>query len=121
MRRFWLIIPFSSGLSLLLCGFIYAAFFASIPYQQPTPKMAARDRDGWKLNFGNSYTGEDFQEWESACREIEAFALRVAVQVRDSLLDKDSAIRQISERFPRLSRDRVGRTYSQAMYFSMHE
>src|SRR5438093_1386021 len=55
MRRFWLIILFSTGLSVLLCGFSYLAMFASIPYQQPTPKIAARDRDGWKLKFGDSY------------------------------------------------------------------
>ena len=55
MRRFWQLILFSIGLSLLLGGFTYLAMLASIPYQQPTPKMAARDRDGWKLKFGDSY------------------------------------------------------------------
>ena len=55
MRRFWLIILFSIGLSVLLFGISYLAMFASVPYQQPTPKMAARDRDGWKLKVGDSY------------------------------------------------------------------
>jgi len=55
MRRFWLLVLFSTALSLLLGGFTYLAMFASIPYQQPTPKMALRDRDGLKLKSGDSY------------------------------------------------------------------
>jgi len=55
MRRFWLLILFSTTLSLVLGGFTYLAMFASIPYQQPTPKMALRDRDGLKLKIGDSY------------------------------------------------------------------
>ena len=39
----------------MLGGFTYLAMFASIPYQQPTPKMALRDRDGLKLKSGDSY------------------------------------------------------------------
>ena len=55
MRRFWLLVLFSAALSLLLGGFTYLAMFASIPYQQPTPKMALRDRDGLKLKIDDSY------------------------------------------------------------------
>jgi len=55
MRRFWRVILFAICLSLLLRGFIYLAMLASIPYQQPTPKMAVRDRDGLKLKIGDSY------------------------------------------------------------------
>ena len=53
MRRFWLLILLAVGLSLLLGGFTYLAIFASIPYQEPTLKMAARDRDGLKLKAGD--------------------------------------------------------------------
>src|SRR5207244_1331298 len=55
MRRFWLLILFSTTLSLVLGGFTYLAMFASIPYQQPTPKMELRHRDGLKLKIGDSY------------------------------------------------------------------
>ena len=55
MRRIGLLILFSTTLSLVLGGLIYLAMFASIPYQQPTPKMALCDRDGLKLKIGDSY------------------------------------------------------------------
>jgi len=89
-------------------------------FQEFGPRRRIPVHERWSEVFRTA-TVEDFQEWESACREIEAFALGVALQVRDRVLEKDTAIRQLSERFPRLSRDRVGHTYSQAMYFSMHE
>ena len=89
-------------------------------FQEFGPRRRIPVQERWAEVFRDA-TIEDFQRWRSVCREIESFALGVAVQVRDSLLDKDTAIRQIGERFPRLSRDRVGHTYSQAMYFSMNE
>jgi hypothetical protein len=89
-------------------------------FQEFGPRRRIPVHERWAEVFRTA-TVEDFQEWQSACRDIEAFALRVALQVRDNLLDKDSAIRQISEQFPRLSRDRVGHAYSQAIYFSLHE
>jgi hypothetical protein len=64
-------------------------------------------------------TEADLREWETFCRQIEEFALGVAEQVRDGALVKDAAIQQISERFSRLNHDRLGHTYSQALYFSM--
>ena len=55
MRRIGLLILFSTTLSLVVGGFTYLAMIASIRYQQPTPKMALRDRDGLKLKSGDSY------------------------------------------------------------------
>jgi hypothetical protein len=89
-------------------------------FQEFGPRRRIPVHRRWAEVFPTA-TDEDFQEWQSRCRDIEAFALRVALQVRDKHLDKDSAIRQISEQFPSLSRDRVGHTYSQAMYFSLNE
>ena len=89
-------------------------------FQEFGPNRRIPVQQRWAEVF-RAATSEDFQEWQSAFRDIEAFALRVALQVRDNLLDEDSAIRQVSEQFPRLSRDRVGHTYSQAMYFSLRE
>jgi hypothetical protein len=89
-------------------------------FQEFGPRRGIPILQRWSEIFPSA-TSEDFQEWQSRCREVEAFALRIALLVRDNRLDKDSAIRQISERFPSLSRDRVGHTYSQAMYFSLRE
>src|SRR6266480_5563456 len=65
MRRFWLLILFSTTLSLMLVGVTYLAMFASIPYQQPTPKMALRDcaycivgpEHDWTLRLGRGWYG----------------------------------------------------------------
>src|SRR5450759_2049925 len=86
-------------------------------FQEFGPRRRIPVHKRWAEIF-HTATDEDFQEWQSECRDIEAFALRVALQVRDNHLDKDTAIRQILERFPYLSSDRVGHTYSQALYFS---
>jgi hypothetical protein len=89
-------------------------------FQDFGPRRRIPVHERWAEVF-RAATSEDFQAWQAACRDIEAFALRVALQVRDNLLDTDSAMRQISEQFPHLSRDRVGHTYSQAIYFSLNE
>jgi len=89
-------------------------------FQEFGPRRRIPVHERWAESFRGASV-EDFQAWESACRDIEVFALRVAVQVRDNLVDKDTAIRQISERFPRLSSSSIARTYSQAMYFSLNE
>ncbi len=41
LRRFWPLIPMAAGLMLLLAGFVYDVVFAGIPYQDPTPELAA--------------------------------------------------------------------------------
>jgi ribosomal 50S subunit-associated protein YjgA (DUF615 family) len=89
-------------------------------FQEFGPRRRIPVQKRWSEVFRTA-TIEDFEEWQLVFRDIEAFALKAALQVRDRLLDGDSAIRQISERFPRLSRDRVSHTYSQAVYFSMYE
>jgi hypothetical protein len=89
-------------------------------FQEFGPRRRIPIQQCWSEIFPSA-TVEDFQAWQARCREIEAFALRIALQVRGNRLDKDSAIRQIFEQFPGLSRDRIGHTYSQAMYFSLKE
>ncbi len=42
MKRFWPIILSGVGLLALVCGFLYDALFAGIPFQDPTPEMSAR-------------------------------------------------------------------------------
>jgi len=89
-------------------------------FQEFGPRWCIPVHERWAEIF-RAATSEDFQTWPFARRDIEAFALSSALQVRYNLLDKDSAICQIAGQFPRLSRERVGHTYSRAMYFSLNE
>ena len=41
MKRFWPVMLIAVGFLLLLGGFIYDVMFAGIPYQDPTPELAA--------------------------------------------------------------------------------
>ena len=41
MKRSWPLILITTGLILLVGGFIYDVMFAGIPYQDPTPEMSA--------------------------------------------------------------------------------
>ena len=61
MRRFCFIIVAATVLSLLVTGLGYLAMLASIPYQQPTGAMAARDRD-W-LRIGSSIAIAPERDW----------------------------------------------------------
>ncbi len=42
MKRFWPLCLIAAGLLVVLLGFIYDLAYAGIPYQDPTPEMAAR-------------------------------------------------------------------------------
>jgi hypothetical protein len=86
-------------------------------FQEFGPRRAIPVEGRWAEAFPKS-GAEDHKEWKRLFEEIESFAYDLAEQVRDHRLDRDEAKRQIAERFPRLSSDRVGHTYSQAMYFS---
>ena len=87
-------------------------------FQEFGPRRCVPVRERWTEAFPNA-TREDFAEWEALCREIEHFAYGLAEQVLDSRLEQGCAIRQIGEKFPRSSRDRVAHTYSQPMYLAM--
>ena len=41
MRRSWPLLLAAAGLVLVVAGFVYDVAFAGIPYQDPTPAMAA--------------------------------------------------------------------------------
>jgi hypothetical protein len=41
-KKTWPHIFLAAGLVLLVAGFVYDVIFAGIPYQDPTPEMAAR-------------------------------------------------------------------------------
>lgn len=62
---------------------------------------------------------EDFAALKTRCKEIEAFALNLAEQVQERQVSDDAAQRQLAEKYPFLTRERLGHTWSQAMYFSL--
>lgn len=53
------------------------------------------------------------------CEEIEAFALELAEKVRDGRMTDGAAIGKLAETYPYLTSERLSRTWSQAMYFSL--
>ncbi len=50
---------------------------------------------------------------------IESFAYDVAEQVRDKLIEQSEGVSRLASQFPILNDERLSRTFSQAMYFSM--
>jgi len=42
MKQHWPLIAVTSGITIILIGFVYDVLFAGIPYQDPTPALAAR-------------------------------------------------------------------------------
>ena len=62
---------------------------------------------------------EEFAVLRARCDAIESFALGLAEQVRDQRLREDAALQQLAQTYPILTRGRLARTWSQAMYFSL--
>jgi hypothetical protein len=62
---------------------------------------------------------EEFTSLKARCDEIESFALGLAEQVRDEQMADEAARWQLAQTYPFLTRERLARTWSQAMYFSM--
>jgi hypothetical protein len=60
----------------------------------------------------------EFSMLKIQCKEIEESALNLAERVRDKQMSDDVARKQLVERYPFLTRERVEHTWSQAMYFS---
>jgi len=87
-------------------------------FQEFGPRRRIPVQERWREAFPEA-AARDFVEWERAFREIEAFAYDLAVQVRDQGLGESAAVRRIAEQFPRMSRERVMKTFSQARYFAM--
>ena len=62
---------------------------------------------------------DDFEALKARCQEIESFAVGLAERVRDGQMKDDAARRQLAGAYPSLTGERLARTWSQAMYFSM--
>ena len=59
-----------------------------------------------------------FSELQAECKEIEAFALSLAEQVRDKKMCDAEAKKQLAQKYPFLKQERLDHTWSQAMYYS---
>jgi hypothetical protein len=61
---------------------------------------------------------DEFAGLQARCKEIEAFALTLAEQVRDKKLSEEIARKQLAQKYPFLEQGLLDPTWSQAMYFS---
>lgn len=61
---------------------------------------------------------QEFTVLRSLCKEIEDFAYDLAVQIWDKKLSDELARKQLAQKFPSLTPERLSRTWSQAMYFA---
>jgi hypothetical protein len=86
-------------------------------FQEFGPNRAIPLQKRWKNAFPNE-TAEQLQMWERLFRELEEFAYGVAEQVLSGETGDSEAAAMISRRFPLMSRERVLRTLSQALYFA---
>jgi len=87
-------------------------------FQEFGPRRGLPVRQRWQEAFPK-VTPHVMYEWESQFTELERFALDLATKVWNQALDANIAIQLIAERFPMLNKDRLGATYSQAMYFAI--
>lgn len=60
----------------------------------------------------------EFAALKAECKEIEAFALSLAEQVRDKTMADAEAKKQLAQKYPSLKQGRLDHTWSQAMYYS---
>lgn len=90
--------------------------FAEFQIFGPRRRIPIQDR--WREVLPNVDTAK-FDALKAQCNEIEASALNLAEQVRDSQIPDTIAVRQIEKEYPFLTRERLGHTWSQALYFSL--
>ena len=62
---------------------------------------------------------EVISEIMTICKEVEDLSWKIASEVRDEGLTKESAIKKFQSTFPFMSTENISRTYSQAMYYTL--
>jgi len=90
--------------------------FAEFQLFGPRRRISIQER--WRDVLPDADSRE-FDALEAQCKEIEAFALTLAEQVRDKATSDEAARRQLSQRYPILNTERLEHTWSQAVYFSL--
>src|SRR5438552_2488297 len=86
-------------------------------FQQFGPERVVPIEDRWRELFPTATDGQ-MVEWKAHCERIEAGALELAEQVLDRQLGEVAARDQLGELFPELNEERLGHTFSQAIYFA---
>ena len=61
---------------------------------------------------------KEFEVLEAKCKEIEAFALKLAEKVRDKAISNTIARHQFFEKYSILNQELIEKTWSQAILFS---
>jgi hypothetical protein len=87
-------------------------------FQEFGPRRAVRVEDRWREILFDVHW-RDFPALRARCEEIESFAVRLAEQTRDGQMTDDAARQRLAQTYPFLTRERLARTWSQAMYFAM--
>jgi hypothetical protein len=87
-------------------------------FQEFGPRRRIPVEERWRDDLRDIDPG-DFEALKARCQQIESFAVGLAERVRDGQMKDDAARHQLSETYPSLTRERLARTWSQAMYFSM--
>ncbi len=90
-------------------------------WQEFGPRRAIPVEQRWAAMFPAA-TASDFAEACRRCEKIEAFAYEIVQTTHRDVPspDQSRAIELLLSRYPYLTSERVSRTLSQAVYFSIH-
>ena len=86
-------------------------------FQQFGPRRRVPIEERWREILPEVAPAE-FEDLKAECKEIEAFAISLAEQVRDKKMADVVAKGQLAQKYPDLKQARLDHTWSQAMYFS---
>ena len=86
-------------------------------FQQFGPRRRIPVEERWREILPDVDPSE-FAGLQAQCKEIEAFALALAEQVRDKKLSEKIARKQLAQTYPLLKQAVLDHTWSQAMYYS---
>ena len=86
-------------------------------FQQFGPRRRIPIEERW-LEILPEVDSAKFSELQAECKEIEAFALSLAEQVREKIMADAEAKKQLAQKYPFLKQGRLDHTWSQATYYS---
>jgi len=86
-------------------------------FQQFGPRRRIPVEERWREVLPD-IDPKEFAGLQAQCKDIEAFALTLAEQVRDKKIADGSARTQLVQKYPFLKQERLDHIWSQAMYFS---
>lgn len=87
-------------------------------FQQFGPRRRIPIEERWR-EILPEVSPTEFSELQTECKEIEAFALSLAEQVRDNKMTDTEGNKQLAQKYPFLTKGRLGHTWSQAMYYAV--